>query len=660
MSVKLTLAALLMGGTILASTANAQTIDEDAAAFGARAVAGDVSISPDGKKVVFLGAKAGSSSSATVFDLATGQTTAAITSAGASDSLYWCGFSGNATLVCKFGGNMSSPTGLIPYSRLVRVDLDGKNLKPLGQASSAYDESIRQFDGDIIDWLPSGTGQVLMERRYVAEANRLGTRLVKNKSGLGVDRIDTVNVKATSIEAPNPQASSYMTDGQGNVRLMFSEQADSETGILSGKTEIYYRKAGSRGWDKLATNGVDSSTDIIPLAVETQSNNLFFLRKLNGRNALYKMPLDGTMASTLVASNPKVDIDNVIRIGRGQTVIGYTYATEDRASVYFDPTFKSLAAGLGKALPKTPLINFVDASADGQKLIIFGGSDVAPGTYYYFDRATKELSPLTDVRPLLAKKVLNPVKSVSYTTRDGQTVPAYLTMPAGAQGKKVPAVVLPHGGPSARDEWGFDWIVQFLAARGYAVIQPQFRGSAGFGDEFQNGNAFRNWQTAINDVNDAAQYLVTSGISDASKVAIVGWSYGGYAALQAAAIDPSRYKAVVAIAPVTDFALYKEEKMQFTNGSLIAEAVGSGEHIRAGSPLRNAAAIKAPVLLVHGDLDVNVGSAHSTKMESALKSAGTPVEYLHYPKHDHYLEDSAVRTEMLSKMGKLLDRTIGQ
>jgi dipeptidyl aminopeptidase/acylaminoacyl peptidase len=384
------------------------------------------------------------------------------------------------------------------------------------------------------------------------------------------------------------------------------------------------------------------------------------LKKKDGRQALYSIKLDGSLTESLIADNPSVDIDDVVRFGDGQRVIGYTFADESRHAVYFDPEFDALASSLSKALPKLPLIDFVDASADGRKLLIFAGSDTDPGRYYLFDRDKKTLNEAMLERPELEGRALAQVKSVLVPASDGAQIPAYLTLPPGKEAKNLPAVVLPHGGPSARDEWGFDWLPQFLAARGYAVIQPQYRGSAGFGDKWLNENGFRNWQTSMSDIAASARWLASQGIADPKREAIVGWSYGGYAALLEAETDPALYKAVVAIAPVTDLQLYKQDFAHFTNSQVVEDFVGSGPHIVAGSPLQHAEAIQAPVLLVHGDLDTNVRAWHSQKMAAARRSAGKTVDFLEYKGLDHQLEDSGVRTEVLTHIGQLLERTIGR
>jgi dipeptidyl aminopeptidase/acylaminoacyl peptidase len=263
------------------------------------------------------------------------------------------------------------------------------------------------------------------------------------------------------------------------------------------------------------------------------------------------------------------------------------------------------------------------------------------------------------VRPNLAARSLAEVKSIKYAAADGTLFPANLTLPPGKEAKNLAAVVLPHGGPSSRDEWGFDWLSQFLAARGYAVIQPEYRGSGGFGDAWMAQNGFKGWRTSIGDISAAAQYLAKEGIADPNRIAIVGWSYGGYAALQSAATEPSLYKAVVAIAPVTDLALLKTEAQEYTAYKETAAFIGDGPQLIDGSPARQAAAIKVPVLLAHGDLDVNVGIDQSERMQAALLSAGKQSEFLKFGGLDHQLEDNQARATLLLKMGQLLDRTIG-
>jgi dipeptidyl aminopeptidase/acylaminoacyl peptidase len=395
------------------------------------------------------------------------------------------------------------------------------------------------------------------------------------------------------------------------------------------------------------------------LAIYESNNSLYALRKRNGRMALTKIVLGDAPVETLVAENPRVDIDDVVRSGDGQRVIGYTYAEDYRHVVYFDPEYRALSAALTRALPDHPIIDFRTASEDGNKLLLFAGTDKDPGRYYLFDKARKSLGEIMPVRPNLAGRGLAVVKPITFSVADGAAIPAYLTLPPGKEAKGLPAVVLPHGGPSSRDEWGFDWLSQFLAARGYAVIQPQYRGSGGFGDAWLAQNGFKGWRTAIGDITAAAHYLARQGIADPNRIAIVGWSYGGYAALRSAEIEPSLYKAVVAIAPVTDLSLLKAENEDSVGRNEVAKFIGGGVNMIEGSPLRQAAAIQSPVLLVHGDRDLNVGYAHSERMQAALQRSGKQSEFLSFEGLDHQLEDGTARASMLLKIGQLLDRTIG-
>lgn len=618
-------------------------------------------LSPDGTKLVYIAPAKDRWSTVNIVDVATGADKSILVSNGAPSVLRGCNFVGNDRLVCHFTGNARQDEGiLVSFSRLDSLNLDGGDIKQLGQQASFYDRGLRQFDGNVLDWRTDKPGTVLMERAYIPEVGKTGTRLVREREGLGVDLVDVRTGKATPVEAPLPDAAGFITDGLGNVRIKID--AETKNGMETDLIRVFYRMANGKEWRTL-TDYVDGK-DYQPLAVDATTDSLYELKKLNGRMGLYRIKLDGSKTEELIASNPSVDIDDVVRVGDGLKVIGYTYAEDKRTVVYFDTEFAQLHDQFARAMPKTPDISFIGASSDGRKLLIFAGGAEDPGRYYLYDKGIHELNELLDVRPELANRIFGHVSSISYKASDGTSIPAYLTLPPGKTAKNLPAVVLPHGGPSSRDGMGWDedataWIVQFLAARGYAVIQPEYRGSAGFGDQWLMDNGFKNWRTSIGDIAAAAKYLNSAGIADPSKIAIVGWSYGGYAALQSAVTEPSLYKAVVAIAPVTDLELLKREAQVYTSGDIVEKFVGSGSYVIDGSPLRHASAISAPVLLVHADMDLNVAIEESDKMDEALKSAGKDVEYIRINGLDHQIDDSVQRTNLLLHIGTLLERTIG-
>ena len=661
MSLRQLLLASAIGLSGFASVASAETtLAQDAAAFGAREAVQAPDLSADGTSVTYITPGPGRRSVAVVTNLDTGKSTQMVTSSGSPDVLRWCNFVSASRAVCQITGSDSQTVNeTFNFGRLIALNSDGSDGKQLGQNQSAYDAYMRQFDAGVVDWLQGTDGKVLLEREYVPEEFKLNTRLVRQKQGLGVDIVDTKTLRADPVEQPHDGASGYMSDGLGHVRLMSVLEASNDLKMLSGRVTYYYRTANSSDWKLLVIVPDIANPDFEPLAIDATINSLYALKKKDGRYALYAIKLDDYKAETLIAENPRVDIDDVVRVGDGQKVIGYTYSDDSTHRIYFDPEFKALAASLSKALPNSPIVEFSDASRDGRKLLIFAGSDTDPGRYYIFDRDHKTLTPAMISRPELEGRTLATVKAVSIPGSGGVSIPAYLTLPPGKDPKGLPAIVLPHGGPSARDYWGFDWLPQFLAARGYAVLQPEYRGSAGFGDAWLNENGFKNWRTSIGDITDSTKWLASEGIADPKRTAILGWSYGGYAALQSAATDPSLYKAVVAIAPVTDLAMLKDDYRNFTNHELVEREVGSGPQVTEGSPLRHAAQINAPVLLVHGTIDTNVKFAHSQKMQAALQGAGKQSELVTFDGLDHQLDDSAARTQMLTKIGELLDRTIG-
>lgn len=660
MKLKSVIAAGLLASVSSFASAQAIPLDQAAKRFGVRESAWQADLSPSGRKLVFLSAGPGSSTIAKILDLETKKVTSIFGSSGKPESLRWCEFATETQLVCRYSA--IDEIGGVPagFSKLVTLKTDGSNIQSLGSKRAGYDMYTRQSDGSVLDWLPDNEGSVLMARTYVPKVEERATNIKDERLGLGVDRVELATLRAKTVEEPRRTASSYMTDGRGNVRIMSYSDLDG-TDRWTGLIMFRYRTAGGKEWKPLGNYNEKTETGTLPLAIEHSTNSAYVLEKLNGRVALFSVSLDGSETKTLVAKNDRVDIDGVVRIDRGLPVIGYQYTDDKSRTVYFDPEFKKLAASLGRALPATPLIEFAAASRDGKTLLVHASSDTDPGAYYLLDRATKKMEPLLASREQLVGQKLAPVQPISYPAADGTMIPAYLTVSKDGPAKGLPAVVLPHGGPSSRDSWGFDWLAQFLAARGYAVIQPNYRGSAGYGDDFLGENAFRDWERAMSDISASAQYLVNQGIADANKLAIVGWSYGGYAALQSATLDPDRYKAVVAIAPVTDLAMLRRDSDNYITSKVTKDFIGSGdEHLKQGSPLQNAGRIKVPVLLVHGDKDLNVRSTHSTKMADALREAGRPVELLRYKELEHQLDDSNVRAEMLLRIGQLLDRTIGK
>jgi dipeptidyl aminopeptidase/acylaminoacyl peptidase len=653
------LVASAIGLLAVAQAAQAGDLASDAKAFGARDTIQWMDISPSGKQLVAVVSGPARKTVVQVVDPATKEAHGIIISEGSPESVDWCKFASETQLVCKYGGYTKVESDVVGFSRLITMGIDGKNVRQLGQPGRANDLDLRQFDGDILDWLPDRPGSILMQRNYVQQANLTGIgEATEGQKGLGVDRIDLSKLKFTSVERPAEDAQDYLTDGRGNVRIMTLAKT-AGGGELTGVYKIKYRRTGSDKWEDFSDYYQSGGSGDFPIAVEAGSDSALVLAKSEGRDALYRVKLDGTRAKTLIASNKQVDIDDVVRLGHGQKVIGYTYVDDRRRTVYFDPEIKGLTAALSKALPQQPVLSILNATADGSKLLILAYGDADPGSFYIYDKPTHHLDEVGIVRIPLLGKQLATVQSITFPAGDGVRVPAYLTLPPGSDGKNLPAVVLPHGGPSARDEWAFDWLPQFLAARGYAVIQPNFRGSTGYGDDWLVKNGYQGWRTAIGDITASAKYLVSMGIADPNRLAIIGWSYGGYAALLSGAEQPALYKAVVAIAPVTDLDLLKRESDNFTDRRLVRGFVGSGPEIAQGSPLRRAAEIKAPVLLFHGDIDGNVNIEHSTKMVAALHSAGDRAELVRFPGLDHQLDDSDARAQMLTRIGQFLEAAIG-
>jgi dipeptidyl aminopeptidase/acylaminoacyl peptidase len=631
-------------------------IADDAALFGALETAYSAALSADGTKLVFVGPGTGISTIAVVVDLVAAKATQIARADGDPMSLRTCDWSAADRLVCSLYGLTTLHTVLLPVIRTLAMNSDGSNQLRLGERDTRDQIQMRQFDGQIVDWLNGVDGMVLMSRSYVPEKT-VGKLTARIEEGLGVARVDTRTGKATIIERPGDDTVDFISDGLGNIRIMRTSARDA-SGNLRGIDTISYRLANDRMWRELGKVTAEG-VGMIPLAVDPTINAVYVLQPLEGRRALYRIALDGTLKSELVFASKEVDVANVVRVGRAGRVIGASYVTDRRQVEYFDPAYKAIHATLSRALPKLPLIQFVSASADEQVQLFWASSDVDAGHMYVYDRAKKALVEAITSRPGLKGKTLSVVKHVSYAAADGTQIPGYLTLPPGVtEAKGLPAIVMPHGGPESRDEWGFDWLPQFFAQRGFAVLQPNFRGSSGYGAQWFADNGFKSWKLSVGDVCDGGRWLISQGIADASKLAIFGWSYGGYAALQANVLDADLFKAIVAIAPVTDLALLKNESLVYTNTRLVEDYIGSGPHIKEGSPAQNAQVFKSPVLMFHGTKDLNVDIDQSRRMDRELRGAGKASELIVYPQLDHNLIDGTARADMLRRSEAFLRKNL--
>jgi dipeptidyl aminopeptidase/acylaminoacyl peptidase len=654
----------VLAGLVLTGPALAGEPPEDTARrFGARASVLDISLSPSGTKIAYISPGPEHSEVINVIDLeGDAKVVPVLQNTEKIGDFEWCEWATDARLVCQVSGMGKGPTGLlVPFDRLFAINLDGGEPKMLSQRDSMRALGFNQDGGDIVAFdVNDGEGEVLMTRNYIPESDS-STRLLNTRSGLGVDLVDVVTGKVRTREGADDGAVRYVADEDGRVRVKMRAFYDGN-GNLTGDYVYLYRTPDSNSWRKFENLTIDDEpiAGFSPVAVDSARNVAYGFITKGGYDAVVEVLLDGSDAGKLVMARDDVDVDALIRIGRKRRVVGASYATEKREVVYFDPELKKLAAGLAKALPDTPLINLVGASSNERRILLIAASDTQAGMVYLYDKDQRTLEPLLAVRYELEGKAMGTMRPVTYPATDGTPIPAYLTLPPGSDSKNLPAIVMPHGGPSARDEWGFDWLVQFFTARGYAVLQPNYRGSSGYGEAWYGRNGFKAWDVAIGDVNDAGRWLVSEGIARPEQLAIVGWSYGGYAALQSQVLDPSLYKAVVAIAPVTDLGYLIDDSRNYTNARLVRKFVGDGPHVEAGSPHRHADRFAAPVALFHGTRDINVDVRHAQAMEKALKSAGKPVIYHEYDDLQHGLDDSAARIDMLTTIGRFLDENLGQ
>lgn len=609
----------------------------DAAAFGTLPSTWGVELSPSGDRMSALQMHQSGLPIATVLSLQDGKASLIAASDRHRFDLAWCRWASEQRLLCGYRGVARDGGDLFYVTRLIGVDADGSDVKVLLQRKLRNE--FAQFQDRVIDYMPDDPDAVLV--------------IVPDGAGSGVDELDIRTGRLGKQIRSRAEARDWMTDGTGRLRV---RQLMDQKGV-----EWQYRRSSGNRWHSLRKfRFTDPLPVFAPIGFGEGPDELLVFESHHGRIGLLSIDLAREDAEPeLVYGRPDVDLAGGLQLGRRQRLVGVQYATDTLHTHYFDQAVGKIIDAAGAALPGQS-IDVLGESWDRRFYLVHASSDRDPGTYYRFDVEKRELLRLLASHPLLANRRLATMKPVHYPAEDGEEVPAYLTLPARTVEGRLPVVILPHGGPQSRDVQGFDWLAQFFAARGYAVLQSNFRGSGGFGAEWAGDGGFKKWRLVVSDLEHGARWLIEQEIADPERMCVVGWSYGGYAALMSAIEHPSRYRCVVSIAGVTDPRQLIEDNRHFIQGKAVDEFVGRDpEVLKRGSATRRAGELTAPVLLFHGDEDINVDVQHSRALARALRNEKKSVELIEFDDAEHSIWSSKDRIEMLERIGAFLDRNTG-
>jgi len=447
-----------------------------------------------------------------------------------------------------------------------------------------------------------------------------------------------------------------ITDRNGKVRMISGQKkADMITSIWD---------EGSQDWREIA-HAPAMDAGIRPLAMSADNQHAYVLSDLDSSTrGLYQMDTR-TQQRKLLFRDDKTDPGQVLTAPGSDEPEGVLYFPDYPAYRFFDEnsaTARTYAA-LRKAFPGS-IVHITSASDDGKLAVVAVSSDTHPAEFFLLDTAKNQVSPLFESRPWIDQAQMSEMSAIRVKARDGVELHGYLTLPKGAGEKNLPLVVLPHGGPHGlRDVWGFDEEVQFLAYHGYAVLQINFRGSGGYGREFEH-LGYLHWGTTMqDDVTDATRWAIQQGIADPRRVCIFGGSYGGYAALMGVIREPDLYRCAIGYAGVYDLTVQESDSdtAETREGrALLKEIHGDDKQdLRARSPVFNVARIKVPVLLAHGENDERVPFRNFEEMVAALKKAGKTYDTLVKPREGHGFYTIEHKIELYDRVIAFLDRYIG-
>lgn len=451
----------------------------------------------------------------------------------------------------------------------------------------------------------------------------------------------------------------WKQDAAGFIRLGYGYERGMGS-YLKPKVRLIFRASEADDFKTVATfDPRDLGGDAFGVVGFTEEPNVILISDLNehGRIAIYKFDMVKSAVVGTVFSNDKYDAGSAIFADGTDRLVGVTYIADEPVLVYFDENEKEDQAGLDRGFPGLRAY-MVSRSLDGGKAIARTESASTPPRYHYLDLAQNKYVDLGSAYPQLQGMTLSETRPISYKARDGLAIDGYLTVPKGADPRKLPLIVHPHGGPASRDYLRYDYWVQYFASRGWAVLQMNFRGSTGYGDALKSAGDHEWGRAMQDDVTDGVRWAIGEGFADPGRVCIVGASYGGYAALQGATSTPELYRCVVALNGVSDISGLISDDRHYTNFMLTRDYL-SQDDPGAVSPANHAADVVAPVLVAYSTKDRNVKYDQSTGMIAALKRAGKTVVEVKLEGADHYLTHERHRVAFFQAMDAFLVENLG-
>ncbi|MGH6613961.1 alpha/beta hydrolase family protein [Sphingomonas sp.] len=521
-------------------------------------------------------------------------------------------------------------------TRIASVSADGKKISILGAKTAA------QHAGNVLWTARDGSPHILLAMQ---------TSIYSNDVGLWpeVRDFDVSTGKSVRVVPSTDKVSSWFTDASGAVRMGVAYDDDRRS------YRLLYRTDPTKSFHTVSkVRGRGASLGSLPAMFLPEPGKALAFDDDDGFNALYAFDLATLKIGEKVFGKPGYDIGEIIPDATGTRVIGVRYTDTRARTHWFDPVLAKIQADIDQAIGARHA-QITSWSNDFSVLIVKVAGADRPGAYYVYRPDEGRLRILAKVNEALGTDAQSPVSTIKYKARDGLEISAVLTLPKGKAAKDLPLIMMPHGGPAVRDDESWDWQAQFLASRGYAVLQPNYRGSTGFGTAF-NEKGQGQWGLAMqDDLVDAVKWAASSGLADAKRVCIVGGSYGGYAAFRAAQRDTGIYRCAVSFAGVSDMPAMQRYDRGFLNGGQTNDYFRSfAPDLKSVSPINYAAQFSTPILIIHGKLDRVVQVRQSREMAEKLKAAGKPYRYVEQPLGDHHFSRQADRVQFLTELEAFL------